>query len=266
MSFAGGFQGLRQKQHNVSTPYHTGLPACSNHQPAFRRRQVLRFSEAIVDREGKRRRPVAARISNRNAQTFCMFDNATGAWRIAAGANTDIPLDLSYRSLLPFRVNRDWTYLVSLCRDVDLDLRSMGAANWDISIFQGTNIGEKLNAKFRVEIFNTFNRVMLGIPKKTCYGVNPNNATATNSSFGVNSTLLKAPRQVKLALKIIYQPLTRARSFSALRSPLSSSNGGSRKILPSSLINPSMSKKYSRRLIGCAIRTCECNPGHFCSD
>ena len=80
---------------------------------------------------------------------------------------------------------------------VDPDLRTMGVANWDVSLYKGTQIGDRFNVQFRAEMFNTFNRVQLGMPNAVC-------CTATNSQFGVISTQQNNPRQAQFALKVTY--------------------------------------------------------------
>jgi len=51
--------------------------------------------------------------------------------------------------------------------------------------------------QFRAEMFNTFNRVQLGMPNAVC-------CSATNSQFGVISSQQNNPRQAQFALKVTY--------------------------------------------------------------
>jgi hypothetical protein len=45
------------------------------------------------------------------------------------------------------------------------DLRSQGVANFDMSLSKDTRIREKLQLRFRAEVFNAFNHVQFGVPK-----------------------------------------------------------------------------------------------------
>ncbi len=80
---------------------------------------------------------------------------------------------------------------------VDPTLRTQGQANWDFAAFKGTAINERFNLQFRAEFFNVFNRVQFGYANTTC-------CSNTNSTFGVVSSQLNAPRQIQFALRLIY--------------------------------------------------------------
>jgi hypothetical protein len=77
-------------------------------------------------------------------------------------------------------------------------LQASGIDNWDFAAFKRTNFGpdDKLGFEFRVEIFNTFNRVQF-IP--------PSNTTGS-SSFGVISGQgqMNTPRLVQFAGKFVF--------------------------------------------------------------
>jgi len=84
---------------------------------------------------------------------------------------------------------------------VDPSLQASGIDNWDFAAFKHTTFGpdEKLGFEFRVELFNTFNRVQFGPPANTL----PENGTA---GFGVISGQgqMNSPRLVQFAGKFIF--------------------------------------------------------------
>ena len=73
-------------------------------------------------------------------------------------------------------------------------LRSDGIANWDISAFKKTYIGEGLTLEFNAEAFNVFNRVQF-LPPGTQQGL---------GNFGVISNAQNLPRLIQLAVKLRY--------------------------------------------------------------
>ena len=74
------------------------------------------------------------------------------------------------------------------------DFRTHGTANYDISIFKNFPITETFRAQFRFESFNTFNRVQFAAP----------NTTAGAAAFGQVTAQSNPPRQLQLALKLIF--------------------------------------------------------------
>lgn len=74
------------------------------------------------------------------------------------------------------------------------DLRSHGIANYDLSLFKTWKIRELMRAQFRVEAFNAFNRVQFNAP----------GTTAGTTSFGVITSQYNVPRQLQLALKLLF--------------------------------------------------------------
>ena len=75
------------------------------------------------------------------------------------------------------------------------NLRADGVKNVDLSLFKNNYFhGGKWNAQLRIEAFNVFNRVQFGIP----------NTQAGNSSFGVVSGIANTPRQVQIAVKLLF--------------------------------------------------------------
>lgn len=74
------------------------------------------------------------------------------------------------------------------------DLRSHGIANSDLSLFKSWPITEFMKAQFRAEAFNAFNRVQFNAP----------GTTAGTTAFGVITSQYNVPRQLQLALKIIF--------------------------------------------------------------
>ena len=73
-------------------------------------------------------------------------------------------------------------------------LRAPGAADLDFSVFKNIPIKERLSVQLRVESFNLFNHPEFG-PPNTSIGA----ATA-----GVISSQANSPRDVQIALKVIF--------------------------------------------------------------
>ncbi len=76
------------------------------------------------------------------------------------------------------------------------DVRVPGLNTTDLSIFKNTYLGpgEKLNLQYRVEMFNAFNTPQFGRPGPGFgYG-----------SFGVISSAAVSPRQIQMALKLVF--------------------------------------------------------------
>lgn len=75
------------------------------------------------------------------------------------------------------------------------NLRADGVKNFDLSLFKNNYFHEgKWNAQFRLEAFNAFNRVQFGVP----------NTQVGNGSFGIVSGTANGPRQIQLALKLLF--------------------------------------------------------------
>jgi hypothetical protein len=75
------------------------------------------------------------------------------------------------------------------------DLRADGVKNVDLSLFKNNYFhGGKWNAQLRIEAFNALNRVQFGVP----------NTQVGNSGFGIVSSQSNAPRQVQVALKLLF--------------------------------------------------------------
>lgn len=72
--------------------------------------------------------------------------------------------------------------------------RTHGTANYDLSLFKNFPIREGFRAQFRFESFNAFNRVQFAAP----------NTTAGAAAFGQITSQLNPPRQLQLALKLIF--------------------------------------------------------------
>lgn len=76
-----------------------------------------------------------------------------------------------------------------------------GTINFDLSLIKDTRIRERVKLQFRVEAFNAFNHVNLGLPNGTfTAGADGKNA---NPSFGVITSARDA-RIVQFGLKLIY--------------------------------------------------------------
>jgi hypothetical protein len=74
------------------------------------------------------------------------------------------------------------------------DLRAHGINNWDLSLFKNFQIVERLRAQFRFESFNAFNRVQFSAP----------GTQAGSPGFGVVTAQQNTPRQLQLALKLLF--------------------------------------------------------------
>jgi len=74
------------------------------------------------------------------------------------------------------------------------DFRTHGTANFDLSLFKNFPIREAIRAQFRFEAFNAFNRVQFAAP----------NTQAGATAFGQITAQANAPRQLQVALKIIF--------------------------------------------------------------
>ncbi|MEJ7607672.1 MAG: hypothetical protein WKF37_15715 [Bryobacteraceae bacterium] len=74
------------------------------------------------------------------------------------------------------------------------DLRTHGIANYDISLFKSWRLHELMKLQFRMESFNTFNRVQFGPP----------GTQAGTTSFGVITSQFNVPRQIQFAMKLIF--------------------------------------------------------------
>ncbi len=75
------------------------------------------------------------------------------------------------------------------------NLRMDGEKNFDLSLFKNNYFNEgKWNVQFRAEFFNAFNRVRFGGP----------NGTVDNAAFGTISNQGNGPRQIQLAIKLVF--------------------------------------------------------------
>lgn len=74
------------------------------------------------------------------------------------------------------------------------DLRWHGMNNFDLSLFKNWQLIERVKAQFRVEAFNAFNRTQFNAP----------GTSIGSTAAGVISAQYNVPRQLQLALKIIF--------------------------------------------------------------
>ncbi len=74
------------------------------------------------------------------------------------------------------------------------DVRGPGIANYDFSLFKDFKLVERVALQFRAEAFNIFNRVQFNFP----------NSVLSSGQFGVISSAANSPRQMQLALKILF--------------------------------------------------------------
>ncbi|MGI8988974.1 MAG: TonB-dependent receptor domain-containing protein [Bryobacteraceae bacterium] len=73
-------------------------------------------------------------------------------------------------------------------------LRAPGLANLDLSIFKNFTLRESLKLQFRIESFNTLNHPQFSLP----------NTTIGSSAAGVIGTQANLPRDIQLALKLLF--------------------------------------------------------------
>ena len=75
------------------------------------------------------------------------------------------------------------------------NLRADGVKNFNLSFFKNNSFnGDRFNAQFRAEFFNTFNRVQFDPPA----------TRVDQSNFGVVSRQANSPRQVQLSVKLMF--------------------------------------------------------------
>jgi hypothetical protein len=74
----------------------------------------------------------------------------------------------------------------------------------DFSIFKNTNIGERINTQFRVEIFNIANTLNLSNPGVTLGGGLGQSTSTKDVGNGAPGVGVGSPRNVQLALKIVF--------------------------------------------------------------
>jgi Carboxypeptidase regulatory-like domain/TonB dependent receptor len=92
------------------------------------------------------------------------------------------------------------------------DLHGPGYSDFDLSLFKNTQIGERVTAQFRVEMFNVFNRLNLAAPgdgycTDTNDGANPTSCaigTTIGANYGAPGIGAGEPYNTQLALKIIF--------------------------------------------------------------
>jgi len=74
------------------------------------------------------------------------------------------------------------------------DVRGPGVNNLDYSIFKDFKPLEKMTIQFRAEAFNLLNKPQFGFP----------NSSLSSGQFGVISSQANSPRQLQLALKVLF--------------------------------------------------------------
>jgi Carboxypeptidase regulatory-like domain len=92
------------------------------------------------------------------------------------------------------------------------DLHGPGYSDVDLSLFKNTQIGERVTAQFRVEMFNVFNHLNLAQPgdgycTDSNYGANPTACaigTTIGANYGAPGIGAGEPYNTQLALKLIF--------------------------------------------------------------
>jgi hypothetical protein len=92
-----------------------------------------------------------------------------------------------------------------------------GLATWDFSLMKDTQIRENVSVQFRAEIFNILNRANFGTPNPIVFVLAPSaggqpclagavsgQCPVVSSSAGQITTLATSPRQVQLAIKLLW--------------------------------------------------------------
>jgi hypothetical protein len=79
------------------------------------------------------------------------------------------------------------------------DVRVPGLRNFDVALFKNFGVTEKVKVQFRAEFFNFFNTPQFAPP-----GSNGRSSNFGNPDFGVISVQRNNPRDVQLALKLIF--------------------------------------------------------------
>ena len=74
------------------------------------------------------------------------------------------------------------------------NVRAPGYHNLDFSLFKNVSVTNRVNAEFRAEAFNLFNQVQFGFP----------NTFLSSQNFGVISYQANSPRQIQLAVKVLF--------------------------------------------------------------
>ena len=87
--------------------------------------------------------------------------------------------------------------LGNLGRDVAV---GPGLLATDLALLKDTRLRESMNLQFRAEFFNIFNRANFGLPVSTPYS----GGGAVNSQFGKITSVVGTPRQIQLALKLVF--------------------------------------------------------------
>jgi hypothetical protein len=87
--------------------------------------------------------------------------------------------------------------LGTLGRDVAIGPHLFGT---DLAVLKDTKLRESLNLQFRAEFFNIFNHANFGLPVATAFS----GAGTPNSQFGKITSIVGTPRQIQLALKLVF--------------------------------------------------------------
>jgi hypothetical protein len=73
-------------------------------------------------------------------------------------------------------------------------LRGPGVVNFDVSVFKGFQVREKIRTEFRAEFFNALNNA---------HFANPNTQRA-NANYGRITSTILTPREIQLGLKLSF--------------------------------------------------------------
>jgi hypothetical protein len=74
------------------------------------------------------------------------------------------------------------------------DLRVDSLNKWDLTAMKGFRINEDIELKFRAEFYNAFNHANFAAP----------NTTVTSSNFGRVTSTFVGPREIQLALRLVF--------------------------------------------------------------
>jgi hypothetical protein len=123
-------------------------------------------------------------------------EQAAGSWKSHALAGTSVFNNCWTLPPVSYTLNGG-SYITTLGNEarVDPHAKAPGQNNWDLTAQKRTQVTEKTNIEFRLEMFNAFNHYRLGAP----------NATVGGNTFGVISAASansnSYPRLIQLSLR-----------------------------------------------------------------
>jgi len=135
---------------------------------------------------------ILAASNNTNIYTQSQRPNATGSAKLSSGTK-DARMNRWFDTSV-FSQPAAYTF-GTLSRTLP-DVRNPGQRNTDLSAFKNTYFGseQRVNLQYRCEMFNVFNTTQFGSPGNT----------VLSGNFGIISSTAVAPRNIQMALKLIW--------------------------------------------------------------